>query len=160
MVRQTQRLCKMVNRGHNAISQQCQGQWQTQQRHRLAATWRAGRQNSGASVAGIREQWWHQWECCLQGRAMQGSRFRRWQHNCTWEQPKLLLANASYCASWLLVLTKISPKIEVIKQVRLKAHFLPMISTASPNPSAPSARPALAQAKMVPVSASATFISW
>lgn len=35
------------------------------------------------------------------------------------------------------MLTIKRPKIEVIRQVRLKAHFLPMMSTEKPKPNAP-----------------------
>ena len=60
----------------------------------------------------------------------------------------------------LLLIPGKQAKIEVIKQVKLKAHFLPMTSTARPNPNAPIANPALAMAKILPVSLSATPISW
>ena len=48
----------------------------------------------------------------------------------------------------------------MIKHVKLKAHFLPITSTAIPQKRAPIARPALAKDQIWPVLSSGTFISW
>ena len=79
-------------------------------------------------------------------------------------------------------LTRSVPKMEVMRQVRLKVHLRPMMSLMRPKPMAPMlqilsegreekkgceelrkptyARPALAQVKMRPCLCPGTFISW